>query len=111
VDEGFVDIRQDLLNFFVLMTKMKTVCCLVLYLYFSDSMLVSIARNSGIYTKFTTCLQKDTENAAEPICCPVLKGRRQMLALVSILYGYLYSLCPVPKINPEGHPERKNTRA
>jgi hypothetical protein len=40
-----------------------------------------ITRNSGIYTKFTTPgkqqtkvdLQKGRENAAEPICGPVLK--------------------------------------
>jgi hypothetical protein len=39
-----------------------------------------MARNSGICTKYTICcLQKCTENAAEPICFPFLKGRRQML--------------------------------
>jgi hypothetical protein len=33
-------------------------------------------------------LHKGTENATEPICCPVLKGRRQMLRC---LYSYIVS--------------------
>jgi hypothetical protein len=48
---------------------------------FEISLLVAIARNSGIYINFIFLrkqqtklgLQTDIENAAEPICCPVLK--------------------------------------
>ncbi len=54
-------------------------------------------RNSVIYTKFTTTprkqqtkvgLQNDIEKAAEPICCPILKGCWQLLRC---LYKYSIS--------------------
>jgi hypothetical protein len=77
---GFVDIRKDLL-LFCLPSQYGNNCLLFRFMFkinLSDSILVSITKNSGIYTKFTTPrkqqtkvgLQKSTENAAEAICCP-----------------------------------------
>jgi hypothetical protein len=73
--------------------------CLLLSFLFNISQILYfhiIARDSEIYTEFTTPrkqqtkvgLQKSTENAAEPICCPVLKGQM----LWSLQYIFIKSL-------------------
>ncbi len=62
VGEGFGDIGRNFFLFCSSLPQGKNFAAYYYVQYFSDSTLVSIARNSGIYTKFTTCLQRTPQN-------------------------------------------------
>jgi hypothetical protein len=82
VSEDFVDIRKEgHIYFFVYLKHEKN--CLLFTFYgkkFSYSILISIAKNSGNYTKFTTptkqqpCLQKAQKMPLKPSVVLLLKG-------------------------------------
>jgi hypothetical protein len=83
--EGFVlvDIRKDIILFCIkLHGKIRLLLSSMINTINKYSIIVPTAKNSGIYTMVTppppkqqtkVGLQKGTENAAEPICCPVLR--------------------------------------
>ncbi len=86
--------------FFFLLPQGKH--CLLLSCMFNMSQILSIKKFTSPRKQQTKMgLQKGTENAAESICCPVLKLRRQMHCCLycQIVSGYIYPLQKVHKPN------------